>query len=511
MTTTSLNAARRAVDLDALPSALLDVLVVGGGIVGTGTALDAASRGLSVALVERGDLAQGTSRWSSKLIHGGLRYLASGDVGVAYESAVERGILLRHTAPHLVRALPSVIPFGPDLGHRQAAILWAGLQAGDALRMAAGTPRSLLPRPRRIGRAELRRLAPGVDADGLRGGLLAWDGQAVDDARLVVAVARTAAGIGARILTRCAAVRVHADGARLRDERTGAEFDVRARVVVNATGVWADQLAPGIALRPSRGTHLVVPAARLGGLATGITVPVPGAQNRFVFALPAGDGRAYLGITDEPVDAVPEGDPVPADAEIEALLRGFDGVLRTPLHRDDVLGSFAGLRPLLDGGGHSGGTADLSRRHVVRTGDDGVLTVVGGKFTTYRRMAADAVDAAVVAGGLPARSCVTARLPLVGAASPARLAEVAAPARLVARYGMEATPVLAGGADSPVAPGVAVTEAEFAFAVRHEGALDVDDLLDRRTRIGLVRSDRTAALPAAERALAKFLAKFSEE
>ncbi len=554
MSSTSLNARRRARELDALAGETVDVLVIGGGIVGAGVALDAASRGLSVALVERGDLAQGTSRWSSKLIHGGLRYLASGDVGVAYESAVERGILMRHTAPHLVRALPSVIP---TASRAQAAKVWAGLQAGDALRMAAGTPSALLPRPRRLTVDELVRYAPGVDPGRIRGGLLAWDGQSVDDARLVVAVARTAAGLGARIITRCAAVSVHGGGARLRDElpsggevpgigrgqrpggggppgemasdgqrpgggsggRRGGprvagggsvpgdagaggprEFDVTARVVVNATGVWADQLAPGVSLRPSRGSHVIVPAARLGGLTCGITVQIPGGRNRFGFALPAGDGRAYLGITDEPVDDVPDGDPVPSDAEIAALLGTFDEVLRTPLRRDDVIGSFAGLRPLLDAG--PADTADLSRRHVVRV-DGGVVTVVGGKFTTYRRMAEDAVDRAVASAGLRARPCVTARLPLVGAASHRRLAQVAAPARIVARYGMEATKVI-GNDDRPITKGCAVTGAEFAFALRHEGALDAADLLDRRTRIGLVPADRAAALPAAEQAVSQF-------
>jgi glycerol-3-phosphate dehydrogenase len=197
---------------------------------------------------------------------------------------------------------------------------------------------------------------------------------------------------------------------------------------------------------------------------------------------------------------VPSGDPVPSDDEVDALLHTFDGVLRTPLHRGDVLGSFAGLRPLLAAAPVD--TADLSRRHVVRRGHDGVITVVGGKFTTYRRMAEDAVDAAIDGAGLTARRCVTTRLPLVGAASRARLAQVPAPARLVARYGLEATRVT--GDATPVAPGQTVTGAEFAFALRHEGALDVDDLLDRRTRIGLVPADRAAAKPAAIRALARF-------
>jgi glycerol-3-phosphate dehydrogenase len=215
--------------------------------------------------------------------------------------------------------------------------------------------------------------------------------------------------------------------------------------------------------------------------------------------LPQADGLVYLGITDEPVDAVPDGDPVPTDVEVKALLGAFDGVLARPLRSDDVIGSFAGLRPLLSASASNvDGTADLSRRHVVHRGDDGVVTVVGGKLTTYRRMAADALDAAVDAAGLRAGRCVTARLPLVGAASRRRLAQLPAPARLVARYGTEGPRVLAAGSQTAVAPGLAVTAAEFAFAVRHEGALDAADLLDRRTRIGLVPADRAAALTTAE-------------
>jgi glycerol-3-phosphate dehydrogenase len=510
---TSLSAARRAAELDALADERVDVLVIGGGITGVGVALDAATRGLSVALVERGDLAQGTSRWSSKLVHGGLRYLASGNVRLAYESAVERRILIDRTAPHLVRALPMLIPLHCAVSAGHAAVIRAGMHAGDVLRAVAGTRRTSLPRPRRLGAAETLQLGPAINPAGLRGGLLGWDGQLVDDARLVVAVARTAAGFGARILTRCTARRVDGDGARIRDALTGADVDVRARVVINATGVWAGRLAPEIALRPSRGTHLVVPVARFAGLPAALTVPLTGERNRFALALPAGDGRAYVGLTDEPVDELPDGDPSPAEHEVASLLRAFDGVLTTPLQPDDVLGAFAGLRPLLASPGPadgptSSGTADLSRRHLIHHGHDGLVTVVGGKLTTYRQMAEEAVDAAARDARLPAGPCRTTRLPLVGAAPPALLARVAAPARLVARYGTEATRVLAEAGDDPraaepVAPGVAVTPAELAFAVRHEGALDIDDLLDRRTRIGLVAADRAVALPAAERALSE--------
>ncbi|TDD32043.1 FAD-dependent oxidoreductase, partial [Actinomadura sp. KC06] len=235
---TSLNAARRERELAALPGEVVDVLVVGLGATGAGAALDAASRGLSVAAIDAHDLAFGTSRWSSKLIHGGLRYLAAGQVDVAHESAVERGVLMRHTAPHLVRALPFVTPLTPLVPRSRGYATLAAYHAGDALRLAARTPRSVLPGPRRLSAVETLRLAPVLRPYGLRGGLLSWDGQLADDARLVTAIARTAAGHGVRVLTRCRAVSLAGDGAQVRDELTGREFTVRARSVINATGVW---------------------------------------------------------------------------------------------------------------------------------------------------------------------------------------------------------------------------------------------------------------------------------
>ncbi|QCQ90770.1 glycerol-3-phosphate dehydrogenase/oxidase [Rhodococcus sp. SGAir0479] len=486
---------RELADLAEHPE--VDVLVVGGGVTGVGTALDAASRGLRTVLVDKHDLAFGTSRWSSKLAHGGLRYLASGNVGIARESAVERGILMTRTAPHLVRALPQLVPLLPSVGAFEKTLVRVGFLAGDALRATARTPSSVLPRSRRVGAERAAQLAPTVRRDGLRGGLLAYDGQLVDDARLVVALARTAAAHGATILTRVGAYDVTGDSARLRDELTGEETTIRARAVVNAAGVWAGAVDPDIRLKPSRGTHLVLPAPLLGNPTAALTVPIPGATNRFVFALPAQLGRVYLGLTDEAVDGAIPDVPVASDGEIDFLLDTVNTALATPVTRADVLGTFAGLRPLLDTGG--GATADLSRNHAVLRSSTGVISVVGGKLTTYRKMAQDAVDAAIAAGGLTARPCVTADLPAVGAdrSAPRNL-----PPTLVARYGSEAGLVAAAGALTPVADGIDVTHAELAFAVSHEGALDVDDLLDRRTRIGLVAEDRERALPAAERALA---------
>ncbi|MGW9347170.1 glycerol-3-phosphate dehydrogenase/oxidase [Nocardiopsis flavescens] len=501
---TSLNAARRAADLTALEAdPNIDVLVVGGGVTGAGVALDAVSRGLSTVLVERRDLAFGTSRWSSKLVHGGLRYLARGRVGIAYESARERDVLMRTTAPHLVRPLPMVVPVHRDLGGLPGGLLArAGMGMGDVLRRLAGTPASVLPRPRLLDAARTRRLLPGVAAEGLLGGVLSFDGQLVDDARLVVGLARTAAGLGARVITRCSAETVTADGAVLRDEETGVPLPVRPRAVVNATGVHADRLDPGIRLSPSRGSHLVLDGAVLGHPRVALTVPVEGAPGRFVFALPQPDGRIFLGLTDEPVAGpAPEVPEVPEE-DVDFLLRQANRALRTPIRRGDVLGSFAGLRPLLHGDGNS---SDLSRDHAVTVAPNGTVTVVGGKLTTYRAMAEEAVDAAVARHRLPAGPCRTRTLPLVGAASREELDSLDAPRRLVARYGAEAPAVLAGAAGDPallepVAAGV--TGAELRFGVRHEGALDVEDLLERRTRIALVDADREAAREAARRALA---------
>jgi glycerol-3-phosphate dehydrogenase len=500
-----LDAARRERELaEATDGRVVDVLVVGLGVTGTGVALDAASRGLSVVAVDAHDLAFGTSRWSSKLVHGGLRYLANGQVGVAHESAVERGVLMTRTAPHLTRPLPMLMPLLPSVTTNQARVARAGLLAGDLLRAGARTPREVLPRPRRLSRTEALGMAPGLRADGLRGALLSWDGQLEDDARLVVCLARTAAAHGARVLTRVRVTGIDGSGAEVRDELTGTTSTVRARVVVNAAGVWAADLVDEIALRPSRGTHLVLRASSVPGLGTAVMAPVPRESNRFVFALPQPDGLVYVGLTDEPVHGPVPDVPEPSEAEIGFLLDVIAAVLAAPVDRSAVVGAYAGLRPLLDLPDGSGSTADLSRRHAVLTSRDGVVTVVGGKLTTYRRMAEDAVDRAVVVGSLDAGRCRTRDLPLLGAASRDALARVEAPARLVRRHGTEAGAVLVdararGLSDveslAPLDDGVPVTRAELLWGLTHEGALDVDDLLDRRTRIGLVPADRAAVLP----------------
>ena len=511
-TDSALDAERRNRELaEVTDGRTVDVLVVGLGITGAGVALDAASRGLDVVAVDAHDLAFGTSRWSSKLVHGGLRYLAHGQVGVAQESARERGLLMTRTAPHLTRALPMLTPLLPMVSRTQAGMTGAGFRAGDLLRASVRTPRSVLPRPRRLTATETLAMAPTLRSTGLRGGLLSWDGQLEDDARLVVAVARTAAALGARVLTRTRALSLTGSGAEVRDEMTGEVSTIRARAVVNAAGVWAGSLVPDVALRPSRGTHLVLRETALPGLSVAVTAPVPGESNRYVLVLPQPDGRVYVGLTDEPADGPVPDVPTPTETEIGFLLDVVGAVFEQPLHRCDVVGAFAGLRPLLDA---SGPTSDLSRRHAVLTSSTGVVTVVGGKLTTYRQMAQDAVDAAVSGRGLTAGRCRTTHLPLVGAppvhraAAPAQvLARIEAPARLVRRYGTEAPAVLAAAAERvdrplrPVAAGSPVTVAELWWGVTHEGALDVGDLLDRRTRIGLVAADRETAEAAARETL----------
>jgi glycerol-3-phosphate dehydrogenase len=505
MTAARLDATRRARDIEALANGeVVDVLVVGGGITGVGVALDAASRGLSVALVERCDLAHGTSRWSSKLVHGGLRYLAQGKFGIAYESARERDVLMRHTAPHLVRPLNWLAPFTPDVPRAASALGRVGWRTADALRVMSGTPGTVLPRTRFISAKETLARAPALTPTGLRGAAAYTDGQVEDDARLVVTIARTAAAYGARVITYCPVEALDGTGARARDDLGGGTtFDIRARHVVNATGVWADTLVDGVRLTPSKGAHVLLRASAVGSPTMGITIPVPDQRFRFVFVVPIADDRLVVGLTDDPTDEVPD---VPrADAaDVAFLLDTMSRGLRTPLTEDDVIGSYAGLRPLL--AGEEGSTADLSRKHAVVESSDGVITVVGGKLTTYRQMAEDTVDVIAARPGAETAPCRTKRLPLVGAASMSALAAVTAPGRLVRKYGVEAPLVLAladgaPGLLEPIAPTVPTTRAELLFAVHNEGALTADDLLDRRTRIGLVPADRALAADAAAEVL----------
>ncbi|WP_447912851.1 glycerol-3-phosphate dehydrogenase/oxidase [Microbacterium phyllosphaerae] len=480
MTTHSpdLNVARRAADLARAADETVDVLVIGGGITGTGVALDAASRGLTVTLLEADDLAFGTSRFSSKLVHGGLRYLATGDVATAKESALERHLLMTVIAPHLIRPLGQLMPFAVGVSPAQRTAGVAGMAMGDLLRMRSRTPRAVLPGPRLVSARAAHGLVPALDRRGLRGGMLSYDGQLVDDARLVVTVARTAAALGARILTRVRARELRSDGAIAEDALTGESLDIRARSVINATGVWAGTLDESITMRPSRGTHIVLDAADLGHPSAALTIPHEGSISRYVFALPQQSGRVIVGLTDEDAPGPVPRIPTPTESEISFLLSTLNRVLAEPIGRDRVRGAFAGLRPLVDTGADS--TADISRRHLVAVSEAGFVNVLGGKLTTYRRMAEDAVDLAARANDLDAAPSRTTSLRLTDTAP---------------NWSHPGSDV-----DG------AVSRAQIEFAVRAEGAMTVEDVLDRRTRVGLVDADRERARATTEALLSETLA-----
>ena len=507
---TALNAARRASDLTALGDiGRVDVVVIGGGITGTGIALDAASRGLSVVLVEKHDLAFGTSRWSSKLVHGGLRYLASGNVGIARRSAVERGILMTRNAPHLVHAMPQLVPLLPSMSRAQRALVRTGFVAGDALRMLAGTRSSMLPRSRRISVQQAVEMAPTVRRDGLDGALLAYDGQLIDDARLVAAVARTAAQHGARILTRVSASSAAGRSVELTDELTGESLEL--------AGPGGDQRDGGVgrrggpvhqaAAQPRHASGVRRRHVRQSGCGTDHPDTRGDQPLRVRHARAAGPG---LSGADRRGRARADSRCAGTDTgrEVSFLLDTVNTALGTALTTADVTGAYAGLRPLIDAG-EGQRPSDLSRDHAVLESDSGVFSVVGGKLTEYRHMAEDMLDRALAARAVTARPCRTRNLPLVGApANPvATLRTPAAlPGSLVARYGAESPNVIASARcerpTEPVVDGIDVTRAEFEFAVTHEGALTVDDILDRRTRIGLVAADRERAVTAAQEFLA---------
>lgn len=506
----SLNTASRlrALERATAGTPSVDVLVIGGGITGVGVALDAASRGLRTVLLEANDLGSGTSGVSSKLVHGGLRYLAQGDVPLAWESAVERKYLMQTIAPHLVRPLRFLIPDGEAgaSGRAAYALSAAGVGLADALRRVSGLSSRRLPGPRLLGRQGVLRLSPGQNQQGLRGGLVYWDGQVEDDARLVLAVARTAARQGAGIIRDCRVTQAHPDRVSFRDERTGESGEIRAGVVINATGVWAAELEPSLSLTPSRGSHLVLDADAIGRPSAAVTMPVPGAFGRFLFALPQANGAVYFGLTDE---AAPGADGLAAEApeaDRAFLLDILNRHLATPISDAEVRASFSGLRPLVGAAG--GETADASRHHLVLDRPGTPICIVGGKLTVYRKMAEDAVDAAVARlradgkpGGDVARS-KTRRLALVGAAAPVSGGPHLPPGaidyrrsrppgqRLAERFGAEAGRILGLGiADpallKPILPGHDVLAAEVLFASLAEGAESPADVLERRTRLTL--------------------------
>jgi glycerol-3-phosphate dehydrogenase len=513
---------RRDDALRRLADETFDVLVIGGGVTGAGVALDAASRGLKTALVEKSDFASGTSSKSSKMVHGGLRYLQQREIRLVYENLAERQRLLDN-APHLVSPLPFLIPlFGRDgvvsktLARSYSSALWlydltGGWRIGE--------------RHHEVSKQEALDHLPTLNTDHLVAGFLYFDAR-TDDARLTLTLARTAAiEFGAAMANYTPVVQMNKSGSAIRGARVqpdaadpSSAFDVRARVVVNATGVWADDVraldesTQPKSIRPAKGVHVTVPADRLPCDIAAV-IPVP-KDKRSIFVVPwPGTDLVYLGTTDTDY-AGPLDDPACTPEDVDYLLEAANNITTSRLTRADVTGVWAGLRPLLapERGHVSERTADLSRRHTVMTSSDGVVTVTGGKLTTYRKMAQDTVDAVVrELGESPRRRrCVTKDLPLIGATTKTRdPVSMAQPhARLLGRYGSEAPRVLALADDrpellEPAIAGLPYTRAELVYAAREEMAQTLDDVLSRRTRAMIQMAHATmAAAPAAAELLA---------
>ncbi len=504
MEAVALSPDRRTDDLRRMTQDVADIVVIGGGVTGAGIALDAATRGLTVGLVEQRDLAAGTSSRSSKLIHGGLRYLEQLDFGLVREALRERGRILHELAPHLVRPVPFLYPLTRPVWER--AYVGAGIALYDSL----GGARQL-PRHRHLTRNQALERMPSLRRDALVGAIEYHDAQ-VDDARHTMEIARTAAAYGAMIATSTRVTDLLHEGervvgVRVVDQESGHELDLRARQVINATGVWADDIQAmagrgRVQVRASKGIHLVVPKDRIHG-DSGLILRT---ATSVLFVIPW--GRHWLiGTTDTDWD-LDLAHPAASAKDIQYLLDQVNRVLRTPLSHADVEGVYAGLRPLLHG--ESEATSKLSREHAVAQTAAGLITVAGGKYTTYRVMAEDAVDAA--ARSLPQRvpPSVTARTPLLGAEGfhalwnrRARLAEevglhVSRVEHLLGRYGALSHEVLDLLADRPelgerIDGADTYLKVEAVYAASHEGARHLDDLLTRRTRISIETFDRGRA------------------
>ena len=508
--------ARRSRDLDRMRSEHFDVVVVGGGITGAGVALDAASRGLRTALLERDDFASGTSSRSSKLVHGGLRYLQQREFRLVYEALAERQVLLRN-APHLVAVQPFLFPLFArgDGKARKQAVRAYGRAISSALWMYDFTGGLRIGKAHhRVSNDEALERFPALDPERLAACYEYFDAKA-DDARLTLAVVQTAAErYGAAVANHAAVVGFRKDGGRLTgvdfaDEITGASGTVATDVVVNAAGVWSDEVraldegASAGELRPAKGVHVTVPRDRCPTSVAAV-LPVPG-DRRSIFVIPWGD-LVYVGTTDTDYDG-PLDEPVCTRDEVDYLLAAVNAWVRDPLGPDDVTGTWAGLRPLVRDA-DSERTADLSRRHTVAVSGSGLVSVTGGKLTTYRRMAVDTVDAVFdVLGRRPPRSR-TKRVPLHGAEGLEELADEGAASRLgvapevlahlVDRYGSHARAVaLMIGDDerlaAPLVPGLPYLRAEALYAARYEMAATLEDVLARRTRALLLDREATAA------------------
>ncbi len=498
--------AARGADLEQLGRETWDVLIVGGGIVGCGALLDAASRGLRAALVEQDDIAVGTSSRSSRLIHGGLRYLEQFHVGLVREALHERARLLE-LAPHLVRLETFLFPL-----YGRPVITRSFLQSGMVLYDLLGSAKRG-GRHHHLSVDAALELAPNLRREGLQGALLYSDGME-DDARFTLAVLRTARREGGLAITRVKAIRALRDGARItgatvRDELTGAEFDVRAATVLDATGVWGsrpdrplDSDKSTFNVLPSRGSHILVPRERIP-VQTGVTIRVPG---RVAFMVPW-PRHWVIGTTDDPFTG-PVDRPSATGPEVDRILAAVNEAFDVDVTRDDVVGTYAGLRPLIAPSGAIA-TIKVSREHRVAVEHRGLVRISGGKYTTYRLMARDAIDA-VLGDDTKDRPSGTAELPIIGAAARPELDALAArlahepgmdaerAKSLVDRHGTEAADVLALGRERDLvrqlAPEHPFLEAEVAWAAERELAMSLDDILARRMRLAMTVRDRGEAV-----------------
>jgi glycerol-3-phosphate dehydrogenase len=478
-----------------------DFAVVGGGATGAGIAVDAAARGYEVILLEQSDFGKGTSSRSTKLVHGGVRYLQQGNLSLVIEALKERGLLFQN-APHLVHDLPFVVP---NYQWWEAPFYGLGLKVYDLLAGRYGFGRSVLLSPAQV----LERI-PTLARDGLRGGVLYHDGQ-FDDSRLLINLVQTAAEHGAMLLNYTQVLRLRKDsdgiinGLDFRDEETGHAHTIEARCVINATGAFGDQVRQQDdaqaepMLAASQGVHVVLDRSFLPGQ-TAIMVPRTG-DGRVMFAIPWLD-HAVIGTTDTAIEA-PSLEPRPLPGEIEFLLETAGDYLTRRPARGDILSVFTGIRPLVKAS-HSS-TASLSREHTIAISKSGLVSIIGGKWTTYRKMAEDCVDQAIAVGSLDDRPCVTRALPVHGAT------REAPESGLLASYGSDAPGVgRLMSEDSelakPLHPALPICGAQVVWAVRSEMARTVDDVLARRTRALFLNARAALAMaPAAARLMAREL------
>lgn len=506
MAITPMSIDTRTAALEAMESEELDILVIGGGVTGTGAALDAVTRGLNTGLVEMRDWASGTSSRSTKLLHGGLRYLEMLDFGLVREALRERGLVMQKLAPYLTRPIPFIYP----LTHKgwERLYVGSGILLYDVMAKEKGASKGV-PNHKHLSKSTIMKLFPGLDPDVCVGAIRYYDGQ-VDDARHTMLLARTAAAHGAHVASRAQVTELLRDagrviGAVVRDLETGKDYSVRARAVINATGVWTDEMQQLLGeegeftVKASKGIHILVPRDRIKAK-VGMILRTP---TSVLFTIPWHD-HWIIGTTDTEYD-LDKTDPTASAEDIDYVLGQANRVLKQKLTKDDIVGTYAGLRPLVAGQANT--TAKLSREHLVIETTPGMIVVAGGKYTTYRVMAYDTVDAALESMNKQAEPCITKEVPIVGVdgyhaawnrrelmAEKAGL-HVGRIEHLLKRYGSLSEDVLALGEDDasllePLPGADNYLKAEVVYSTREEGALHLEDVLVRRSHINMEVQDR---------------------